>query len=118
MTRLRVLCALLSVALLIASCGGDSDEPVVLVVKTVSNAQCVPPTITIQSLDRELEAAGIVSGARSCASNGRAYAALCGEPFEYYRLVEVPTSQIALARTIGYKPASEIATVVIPQACP
>jgi hypothetical protein len=105
-------------AFLATACGGNSEEARAVMVKTVAVPQCAPPPVTIQTLDHELQATGIVSHASSCASNGRTYAAACSEPIEYYRLIEVSLSQVELAKTIGYKPVGEIGTVIIPRSCP
>lgn len=99
---------LMSAALLTACGGGDdaNDEAgmrSVQVVRPVVNTQCALPTTRVSDLDSQLRSSNVVPIAQYCASDGFAYAAVCGAPFGFLAVFEIPRRDVATAERLGFQ---------------
>lgn len=98
------------------ACASPTPQPVELA-KRVSNVQCEPAKTTVGMLDAELAKAGVGVKAARCASDGRMYAAVCGGPTAFVRVVSVDAADEQKARALGYQPVSLFPSLT-DSACP
>ncbi|MCQ8897289.1 hypothetical protein NQT62_12685 [Limnobacter humi] len=96
---------LLALSLSMAACASPPPKSVELA-KRITNVQCEPAKTTVITLDTELAKAGVAVNAARCASDGRMYAAVCGGPTAFIRVVSVDASDEQKARALGYQPVS------------
>lgn len=110
MKKSRMLLAFIMSTNLLAACAAPVS-PAVALAKRVVNKQCEPASVTVTSLEQELKSAGVVATTSRCASDGRMFAAVCGGPTGYVRVVDVVSGDVEKAKALGYRPVSEFPTL-------
>lgn len=74
----------------------------VTVAQSLGNRQCEAGGRTLQSVAQSVRDAGITVLAQACGHDGRMRPAVCGAPDGVLALLDIPSDQLAKARSLGF----------------
>jgi hypothetical protein len=107
--RFRLLASLCALSVLVAGCGGGSEDRPQQMYKSSGSLQCAATLTTQVRLDAEvsaLQGAGASVVSSSCASDGEVRPAACGTTSGELFGVEIGASSVSVAQSLGFSASS------------
>jgi hypothetical protein len=85
-----------------------ADESHVMMWKSLGSRQCEGGGTTAQALADALRQAGVDVASVACGRDGNVRPMLCGLPDDRIAVIELPDTQLTLARKQGFAPMTEL----------